>query len=145
MDAGLVKGAESIALFCRLLINEKKELPIRSSEMGLLILAAKNEEPVTPVMAAGYFKVSKPMIAAMVRSLEEKGLLRKNPSLRDKRSFTLEVTEAGKALVDSTYAAYYSTMQLLQEKLGRAPFQNLIALLDAANTILWEEKNNGQG
>lgn len=143
MERITIKGAESISLFCRLMINEKKELPIRSSEMGLLILAVKNEKPVTPIMAAAYFKVSKPMIAAMVRSLEQKGYLVKQPSVQDKRSFTLQVTNAGKELVDSTYTEYYRTMLLLEQKMGSNPFLQLVELLDQANTILWEEKNNG--
>lgn len=44
MGSITIKGAESISMFCRLLINEKKKLPIRSSEMGLLILAVEKRE-----------------------------------------------------------------------------------------------------
>lgn len=33
-----IDAAETVSLFCRLNLNGKKELPVRSSEMGLLIL-----------------------------------------------------------------------------------------------------------
>ncbi|MFR9236080.1 MAG: hypothetical protein ACLVLH_25165 [Eisenbergiella massiliensis] len=44
-----------------------KELPVRSSEMGLLILLVTSKEKITPKAAAD-FGVSKPMIASMVKS-----------------------------------------------------------------------------
>lgn len=143
MNDELIKGAETVAMFCRININTKKDLPIRSSEMGLLILLCKSDKPVTPVMAADFFKVKKPMITPMVSNLLKHGYIEKIPSLEDKRSFSLKPTEKARILVDDTYTEYMKTMELLSRKLGARDFDKLITLLEKANLILLEEKNNG--
>lgn len=143
MNELLIKGAEMVSMFCRLNINTKKDLPVRSSEMGLLIFICKSENPVTPVMAADFFKVKKPMITAMVSSLQKHGYIEKVPSSEDKRSFSLNPTERAKQLVDDTFTEYIKTMELLRQKLGQTSFANLITLLEIANSVLLEEKDNG--
>lgn len=143
MSKDLIQGAETVSMFCRLNINTKKDLPIRSSEMGLLILICKSENPVTPVKAADFFKVKKPMITAMVSSLQKHGYIEKVPSLEDKRSFSLNPTKIGRKMVDDTYIEYIKTMELLRQELGIKDFDNLITLLEKANNVLLGEKNNG--
>ncbi len=143
MSDELIKGAETVSMFCRLNINMKKDLPIRSSEMGLLILICKSDKRVTPVIAADFFKVKKPMITTMVSNLLKQGYLEKIPSLEDKRSFTLKPTEKARHLVDDTYSEYMKSMELLRNKLGAIDFDRLVALLEKSNSILLEEKNNG--
>lgn len=142
MSEELIKGAGIVSMFCRLNINIKKDLPIRSSEMGLLILTCKSEKPVTPVMAADFFKVKKPMITTMVASLFKHGYIVKIPLAEDKRSFYINPTEKARQLVDDTYTEYIKTMELLWQELGAKNFDNLITLLDKANTVLLKEKNN---
>ncbi len=139
----LIKGAETVSMFCRLNINIKKDLPIRSSEMGLLILICKNDIPVTPVMAADFFKVKKPMITTMVFNLLKHGYIEKIPSPDDKRSFSLNPTEKARQLVYDTYSEYMKTMELLRHKLGAIDFGKLVILLEKSNSILLEEKKNG--
>lgn len=143
MSESLIRGAETVAMFCRLNIHTKKDLPVRSSEMGLLILICKSEDPVTPVKAADFFKVKKPMITAMVSSLQKHGFIEKVPSPEDKRSFSLSPTERARRLVDETFTEYIKTMELLRQKIGDAHFANLMTLLEIANSVLLEEKDNG--
>lgn len=69
-----IDAAETVSLFCRLNLNGKKELPVRSSEMGLLILLVTSKEKITPKAAADFFGVSKPMVASMVKSLTLGGI-----------------------------------------------------------------------
>ncbi|WP_099221982.1 MarR family winged helix-turn-helix transcriptional regulator [Listeria costaricensis] len=142
MDNKLEHGAEAVSLFCRLNINTKKNLPVRSGEMGLLIYICKTEVAVTSVMAADFFKVKKPLIAAQVASLSKAGYLEKVPSQTDKRSFILRPTSKAKTLVEETFTEYLSTMSHLATKLGN-DFETLIILLDKANKILLEERENG--
>ena len=78
----LIKGGEVIALFCRININTKRELPIRSSEMGLLIFIVKEEGEHTPLEISEFFKVTKPMVTAMVNSLVKKEYITKVKSSR---------------------------------------------------------------
>lgn len=139
----IIEGAQVISLFCRINMNLKKDIPIRSSEMGLLIYLVKEDNNPTPVEIAEFFKVSKPMVTAMINSLTRKGYLIKSPSQSDRRSFTLQPTEKAVKLVGQTYTEYYSSMKLLQNKLGQKDYNNLITLLNNANGILLEEKKNG--
>jgi len=139
----LIKGAEVISLFCRININTKRELPIRSSEMGLLIYIVKEEGEHTPLKIAEFFKVTKPMVTAMVISLTKKEYIIKVPSIVDKRSFTLRPTEKAIALVNETLNEYHKNMQVLQSRLGNHAYSKLIELLAKANDIVLEEKNNG--
>lgn len=143
MNTELIKGADTISMFCRLNINMKKDLPIRSSEMGLLILINQSDKPVMPVMAADFFKVKKPMITAMVSNLIRQGYIDKIPSQEDKRSFSLHLTEKASQLVEDTFSEYMKTLELLRNKLGDLDFGKLIALLEKSNSILLEEKSNG--
>lgn len=142
MNPMLAKAAESVALFCRLNINAKKDLPVRSSEMGLLILMCTSDQAVTPAFAAEFFKVKKPMITAMVTNLHRLGYLERTPSAQDKRSFTLTPTEKAKGLVTETYAEYMKTMALIKKQLGEEDFETLVALLERSNAALLEEKGS---
>jgi DNA-binding MarR family transcriptional regulator len=134
MDA-LIKGEEVIALFCRLYINKKHDLPLRASEMGLLVFVCKSDTPVTSVMASNFFKVKKPMIAAAVSSLTQKGYLEKVPSRTDKRSFTLTPTEQARKFVEETYEEHLKIIELLRRRLGN-DYDALIELLEKASNIL---------
>ncbi len=48
MDHNTNMAAMNVALFCRLNLNKKCCIPIRHSEMGVLIYANLAKEPVTP-------------------------------------------------------------------------------------------------
>ena len=143
MSDELIKSAETVSMFCRLNINIKKDLPIRSSEMGFLILICKSDQLITPVLAANFFKVKKPMITTMASSLIKQGYIERISSLDDKRSFFLNPTEKARQLVKDTYSEYIKTMELLIHKLGYTDFCKLVTLLEKSNFILLEEKNNG--
>ncbi len=138
-----ILASEQISLFCRLNINSKKELPIRASEMGMLIYLCKINGDKTPMGVANFFKVTKAMATNMVSSLSKKGYLEKQPSPEDRRSILLVPTPLAENLVESTYQEYYKTMELLQKKMGADEFHQLIVCLQKANQILLEEKENG--
>lgn len=136
----LTKGAEVISLFCRININTRKDLPVRSSEMGMLIYLVKSEEPVTPLKIADFFKVSKPMVTSMIRSLSKKGYITKIPSNVDKRSFALKPTEKAIDLVGRTYQEYYKNLKKLLEGMGEPDYEKLVELIGKANLILLEDQ-----
>lgn len=131
-------GARSISLFCRQNINTKKNLPIRSSEMGLLIYVIHSDEPVSPIMAADFFKVSKPMVTNMITSLIRKKYLVKQPSGKDKRSYFLIPTQNAKELVTKAFEEYAKVIQTLINGMGETKYKKLIKLLDAANSLIAE-------
>lgn len=139
----IIRSSEQISLFCRLNLNTKRELPIRSSEMGMLIYLVKTDEEKTPNAVAKFFKVTKSMATNMATSLLNNGYIEKIQSEADKRSFLLIPTDKAIRLVEDTYEEYFRTMSLLESKMGEEKFDEFIRLLETANEILLEEKNNG--
>lgn len=135
------KGANIISLFCRLNLHGKKNLPLRSSEMGLLIFTVKSKTPVTPVMAANYFNVSKPMIASMVKQLTTDEYVTKVPSQEDKRSYTLQPTSKAIELTETVYDEYFKDMRRLISGMGEEKFTDMLILLEEANKLLLEEEH----
>lgn len=136
-----VVAAEEIGMFCRLQMHMKKDLPIRSSEMGVLIYVQKQPEAVTPLLISKFFQIAKPSVTGMVNQLVQKNYLMKVPSETDKRSYTVAVTDKGKALVESTQDEYFKSIEVLKEKMGDADFEQFLSLLQRANDILKGEKN----
>ncbi len=124
-------------------MNAKRTLPIRASEMGMLIFIVKSQDPQMPSQIADFFKITKPMVTTMVNSLIKKGYLTKQNSATDKRSFTLHPTAKAKQLIDETYIEYFKSMAQLDCRMGQEKFDKLIELLELANIILSEEKYNG--
>lgn len=140
MQNNLITAAEKMGMFCRLQMHVKKDLPIRSSEMGVLIYVQKQNEAITPLMISNFFKVAKPSVTATINELTKKDYLIKNPSTSDKRSYTVSVTKKGKALVESTHDEYFRVISVLQEKMGEKAFAAFIAQIELANNILSEER-----
>ncbi len=133
-------AADEIALFCRLQMYARKELPIRSSEMGVLIYVHQQNHGITPLMISHFFQITKPSVTAMVNELVKKGYLMKEPSSTDKRSYYVQITEKGTTLVGSAQESYFKSIDLLMKKMGDSDFLKFIELIQRANEILSEEK-----
>ena len=140
-----IEAAETVSLFCRLNQRVKKELPIRSSEMGLLILLVTSKERISSVEAAQFFRVSKPVITAMVKTLTAMCYLRKEPKSHDRRSFLLIPEQKAVDLVTETYGDYLYTMTILQESMGEEAFEDMIRLLAQANAVIQKEEDRKNG
>lgn len=128
--------------FSRDYIELKKDLPIRPSEMGVLNIITKREGLYTPVMIAELLDVSKPMIAAHISSLEQKGYIYKDFSSSDKRSFYVMPTDKAKELVAETEARMDENLKAIEDKLGQERFDLLVSLLEETLKVLEQESNN---
>lgn len=133
------RSADIIAMFCRLQMNGKKNIPVRSSEMGVLIFTQRQDGPVTPLMVSSFFRISKPSATAMINSLVRQEYLLKIASPTDGRSCTISLTDKGIQLVENTSGEYYRSIKRLEEKMGHQAFEQFIAFMSQANTILGEE------
>lgn len=139
MKESIVISADAVAMFCRLQMNVKRDIPIRPSEMGVLIYTQKQGIPVTPLMISSFFRISKPSVTVMVNALIKKDYLVKTSSLTDGRSYTVSVTNLGYELVETTSNEYFRIMELLEEKMGSVEFKLFIQLVQKANNILGKE------
>ncbi|KXZ39221.1 DNA-binding transcriptional regulator, MarR family [Alkalithermobacter thermoalcaliphilus JW-YL-7 = DSM 7308] len=138
MDQNIITSADIIAMFCRLQMFSKKDLPIRSSEMGVLIYVYKQSENVTPLMISNYFQIAKPTVTAMINELVKNEYLVKYVSNSDKRSYIVSITDKGKELVMSAYQEYFKFILILEDRMGEKDFKTFINLMERANTILNE-------
>lgn len=138
MTIDLMRSADTIGMFCRLNMKVKRDLPIRASEMGVLIYTSKQVDEVTPLMISQFFKIAKPSVTSMIKPLLRLAYLEKTISMLDKRSYSLKITQKGKNLVNSTIDDYYKSIDMMIEKMGLNEFSTLIELLNKANEILEE-------
>ncbi len=130
------EAIDSIGMFCRLHMKMKNELPIRSSEMGVLIFISKSKKEVTPLAISEFFRITKPSVTTMTSSLIKQRYLLKVPSSKDKRSYHLELTEKAHALIAQTSRDYFKIIDTLENEMGENDFQKLIELINKANSIL---------
>lgn len=136
----LTRSADAVGLFCRMHMNTKRDIPIRPSEMGVLIFVQKQETPVTPLQISNFFKIAKPSVTAMVNALIRQQYLLKTPSATDGRSYTVSITDKGNELVATTFDEYIRSMELLKKGMGNEKFGEFIEYIQMANRILSEEK-----
>ncbi|MBQ8039086.1 MAG: MarR family transcriptional regulator [Lachnospiraceae bacterium] len=123
----------------------KKGLPIRPSEMGVLNIITATEGPHTPVILAEMLGVSKPMITAHITSLEGKGYINKEPSVKDKRAYYILPTEKARDLVESTKIVMNSQLQSMIDCLGQEEFDIFVSLADKVNILLEEKRRTKNG
>ena len=138
MDHDTNMAAMNVALFCRLNLNKKCSIPIRHSEMGVLIYATLAKEPITPVTISNQFGISKPSATAILKILKEHKYIEHCPSQVDGRSYTITVTDKGTHLVETACNEYTKSIALLRSKMGTKDFEQLLRLICKANTILRE-------
>lgn len=134
-----VKANIAFSKFGSEYINLKKNLPIRPSEMGVLNIITIRQGQYTPVMLAELLGVSKPMIAAHIASLEEKGYIYKDSSSSDKRSFYIMPTEKAKLLVHETEQSLNEHLKSIERRLGEERFDLLVDLINESLSVLQEE------
>ena len=113
----------------------KKDLPVRPSEMGVLTIITQRDGLFTPLMIAELLGVSKPMIAAHLSVLEEKGYIYKDSSSGDKRSFYVMPTDKAKELVREAEEKLNAHLKRIEANLGKDKFALLIELLGEAQTV----------
>lgn len=132
----------ALSLFCKNYMELKKGLPIRPSEMGVLNIITGRPGPHTPVMVAQMLGVSKPMITALLISLEEKGYITKEPSKDDKRAYYILPTEKALALVESAKQEMDGHFSRMIDGMGQDNFEALVRLAQMANNVM--EANRGE-
>ncbi len=95
-----------------------------------LYMAEKAGQPgVSPTEMAQARNVSKNTISTLLRSLEEQGLVTRAISPHDRRSFVIQLTERGRALVLERSPQHLSLLNMLASDLTSEERTELIRLL----------------
>lgn len=127
-----------LSIFSKNYMEQKKGLPIRPSEMGVLNIITETLGPHTPVMLAEMLEVSKPMITAHLTSLVNKGYVIKKPSSEDKRVYYIIPTQKAEALVASAKKDLDGRLKQLEDMMGQEKFDAFVKLAGEANSIMGE-------
>lgn len=104
LDKKIVAGLERISQVFKILLWEKsKKLSLSPIQIQILIFInyhAKNQATVSYL--AREFDVSKPTISDTIKTLEQKKYIHKIMDNVDARSYSIELTDLGKAIVADT-------------------------------------------
>ena len=136
MNTSLYRAASEISLFCRLNLKQKIEIPIRHSELGVLLFLYGAKEDVTPMAVSDFMGISRPCATVMLKRLENDGYIFRQPSQHDKRSCNLLLTGKGCQIISVAHQEYCKTMQLLESGLGTESFEHFLELIEKSNQIL---------
>ncbi|MAP54222.1 MarR family winged helix-turn-helix transcriptional regulator [Altibacter sp.] len=100
----VIAGLERISeTFKKLLWEQAKQLKVSPIQIQLLIFIAYHKPELCNVSyLAKEFNVTKPTVSDAVRVLNAKGLLQKNFSSSDNRSYFVELTALGQSYVEET-------------------------------------------
>ncbi len=124
--------------FSRSYMEQKKDLPIRPSEMGVLNIITKRDGLYTPIMIAKLLEVTKVMVTKHIISLEKKGYILRKYLENDKRSFYVIPTEKAQQLVLQTEKDLNLKLKKVESKLGSDKFDELLELLELTRHCIEE-------
>lgn len=128
--------AEELARFIEFLTVRFKEserlfasqLEVSERELALMHALAAEGPMITKALGAR-FKVPVSTMTGLVDRMEEKGLLRRVPGRRDRRSIELELTPAGSLALRERSRLYGAVAQGMLEPLSARDQETLIAIL----------------
>lgn len=108
---------------------------LSSSRLGILIrlMGEKhfgNPEGINPTQISKLRNVSKNTISALLRGLEDQGLIERTLDPTDKRRFLIRITPAGEEMVHATAPARVQFMNQLVSDLSVEQQDQLLSLLD---------------
>ncbi|WP_418262963.1 MarR family winged helix-turn-helix transcriptional regulator [Flavobacterium faecale] len=104
LDHKIVAGLERISNVFRILLWDKsKRHQLSPIQIQLLIFINYHSQKLSTVSyLAQEFNLSKPTISDTIKTLEQKGYIKKVPVQDDARSYTIEITDLGKNVIFET-------------------------------------------
>jgi DNA-binding MarR family transcriptional regulator len=111
---------------------------VTPGQATILALVARNPG-ISQVDLARAVAIERSSLREVVERLESMGLLRRAPSLRDRRASALELTEAGREVVVQSLARARDHERYLETFLSQREMQSLVRLLKKLSTALADE------
>lgn len=137
----IMEMTEAIRLFASQYIKKTaKGAPYSAQEVDALFRIELGEKPVTPIRLSLRMGISKSAVSRLIEQIQSKGLIQKNESEKDKRSYSLELTENGRRVLKSAYFYYVEPISKLEKKLGKNQCRELFRLI----AICSQEENPGE-
>lgn len=138
----MLEHMQEIRLFASLHIKRKKGGITSTQELDILSRIVMSKTPLTPLELSTLTGLSKPAVSRLIEHLEREGFLSREYSAKDKRSYTLLVTEKGNQEIKETYQHYLEPIYKLRRALGEDRFESLLSQIREANHILQNKNFN---
>ncbi len=130
VESKIIASLERISQAFRVLLwQESKEFSLSPIQVQVLIfLLYHSEEKRKVSYLADEFNMTKATISDTVKSLEQKGLIKKEPEPHDTRSYIIHLTKKGKATAEKT-ALFSEEIKTPIDKLHPDDKENLLLSL----------------
>jgi DNA-binding MarR family transcriptional regulator len=147
VDIRGLEVASSIRILQRLLdqvVSQSSEFgELSGPRLGILLRLMGEEEQgntagISPTRLSHYQDVKKNTITALLKGLEEQGLIERLPDLSDRRGFLIRITASGRELVLSTAPARFKFMNELTSVLTSEECEQLLDLLGKLRVTLMQ-------
>lgn len=137
----MMEKMQDIRLFSSLHVRQtRKDSVISSQELDMLSRILMSDEALTPLELTVMTGLSKSAVSRLIERLEKKRLLTKVYNLKDKRSYTLLITEKGNQELEQTYRYYLEPIYKLRRTLGEERFEDLTTQIKCANHMLQDRR-----
>lgn len=136
MNESMYQAAAEVALFCRMALQQKLAVPIRHSDMGVLLYLESTHEEVTPAAVSSFMGISRPCTTALLKRLERDGYIVRCPSPTDGRRCTLSLTGKGTEALAGIHKEYSCVIQELKEQMGARRFSLFLEMIRESTEIL---------
>ena len=135
-------------IFRQLLWQRATDLDLTNAQSQVLFRLAEHPGSHMGDVAKA-FGVTLPAVTHIVDRLEEKGLVVRGDHPADRRVYVLDLTRAGKVLVEELEAIRLRGMERVLARMSAADRQRvltgLVALVDAAETATEEDARSARG
>ncbi len=132
----MMENMQEIRLFSSLHIRGKRKNATSPQEVDMLSRITLSDVPLTPLELSTLTGLSKSAVSRLIEGLENKGFLRKQYKQKDRRSYTLHITEKGNQELLQTYHHYLEPIYRLRRTLGEERFYSLLSQIKEANNML---------
>ncbi|WP_046745434.1 MarR family winged helix-turn-helix transcriptional regulator [Kordia zhangzhouensis] len=141
ISSKIVAGLERISEVFKVLLWEKAKLVgLSPIQIQILIFIAFHKRELCNVShLAKEFNVTKPTISDAIRALNRKGMISKDFSSSDNRSYTLQLTESGKKMVTQTN----DFAMPLKKQIDNFNESELTGLLNTLSNLIYKLNYNG--
>ncbi|WP_420613053.1 MarR family winged helix-turn-helix transcriptional regulator [Candidatus Spongiisocius sp.] len=115
------------------------------SQLGILMMCSKGGVNTVSGLAR-MMPIDAAAVSRNVHTLTQRGLLRKEPSLRDRRSATLSVTESGTVLLEELAVLVEANNRMLLKGISTADKDRFVSTVKTmlANTAAYETTRLGE-
>lgn len=136
----IMETMQELRLFSSLHIRGKREGAASPQEVDILSRIMLSNEFLTPLDLAAQTGLSKSAISRLIDGLEKKDFLFKQYNKRDKRSYTLHITEEGNKEMKQAYRHYLEPVYKLRRTIGEERFQSLTMQIKEANGMIQKRR-----